>query len=94
MKQRLNKFAIDDVRRKDNLSNEDKVFAIKVIERTKLDKKDLNERMQMVNEIQIQRALRYCGNVIKLYKIYESDKYLNLLLEYQEGGCLGDMLEK
>jgi len=48
----------------------------------------------MVNEIQIQRALRYCGNVIKLLKIYESEKYLNLLLEFQEGGTLGDMLEK
>lgn len=48
----------------------------------------------MINEIQIQRALKYCGNIIKLIKIYESEKYLNLLLEYQEGGTLGDILEK
>jgi serine/threonine protein kinase len=48
----------------------------------------------MVNEIQIQRNLRYCGNTTKLLKIYESEKYLNLLLEFQEGGTLGDLLEK
>jgi len=48
----------------------------------------------MVNEIQIQRALRLCGNTIKLLKIYESENYLNLLIEFQEGGSLGDILEK
>jgi serine/threonine protein kinase len=48
----------------------------------------------MLNEIRIQRQLKLCGNVIKLIKIYESDNYLNLLMEYQEGGCLGDILEK
>lgn len=49
--------------------------------------------MQMVNEIRIQRSLRLCGNTIKLFKIYESERYLNLLLEFQEGGTLGDVLE-
>jgi serine/threonine protein kinase len=42
----------------------------------------------------VQRKLKLCGNTLKLYKIYESDKYLNLLMEYQEGGTLGDKLEK
>ena len=36
----------------------------------------------MIKEIQIQRDLRFCANTIKLLKIYESEKYLNLLLEY------------
>ena len=35
-----------------------------------------------------------CGNVIRLNKIYESDKYINLVMDYQEGGTLGDLLEK
>jgi serine/threonine protein kinase len=48
----------------------------------------------MVREIQVQRQLRNCGNTIKLFKIYESEKYINLLMEYQEGGTLGDLLEK
>jgi serine/threonine protein kinase len=48
----------------------------------------------MANEIQIQRALKLCGSTIKIIKIYESEKYLNLLLEYMEGGTLGDILEK
>ena len=45
-------------------------------------KKEENERKKKENEILIQRALRYCGNTIKLLKIYESGRYLNLLLEY------------
>lgn len=36
--------------------------------------------------------LKNCGNALKLYKIYESEKYLNLLMEFQEGGTLGEML--
>jgi serine/threonine protein kinase len=48
----------------------------------------------MVREIQIQRDLGLCGNTLKLLKIYESDKYINMLMECQEGGSLGDCLEK
>jgi serine/threonine protein kinase len=62
--------------------NTEKIYAIKVIVRDKLDQRDIAEKLQLVNEIHIQRALRYCGNTIKLLKIYESDRYLNLLLEY------------
>lgn len=32
--------------------------------------------------------------MIRLNKIYESDKYINLVMDYQEGGTLGDLLEK
>jgi serine/threonine protein kinase len=36
--------------------------------------------------------LKNCGNALKVYRIYESDKYLNLLMEFQEGGTLGELL--
>jgi serine/threonine protein kinase len=48
----------------------------------------------MINEIRIQRELRKCGNTIRLFKIFESETYLNLLMEYEEGGTLGEVLEK
>lgn len=38
--------------------------------------------------------LKLCGNTLKLFKIYESEKYLNLLTEYQDGGSLGEKLER
>ncbi|TNV74643.1 hypothetical protein FGO68_gene5677 [Halteria grandinella] len=71
-----------------------RTFAIKIITKKKFEGKPERERIQMMNEIQVQRRLKYCGNTLKLYKIYESDKYLNLLMEFQEGGTLGDKLEK
>lgn len=48
----------------------------------------------MVQEIQVQMMLKLCGNVTKLLKIYESELYLNLLLDFHEGGSLGNLLEK
>lgn len=72
---------------------EGRVFAIKVIIKSQLVNREYFEQMQMINEIRIQRSLRLCGNTIKLFKIYESERYLNLLLEFQEGGTLGDLLE-
>jgi serine/threonine protein kinase len=71
-----------------------RTFAIKIITKKKFEGKPERERIQMMNEIQVQRRLKFCGNTLKLYKIYESDKYLNLLMEFQEGGTLGDKLEK
>jgi serine/threonine protein kinase len=37
--------------------------------------------------------LKQCGNVTKLIKIYESDKYINLLMDFHGGGTLGTILE-
>lgn len=71
-----------------------RTYAIKIITKKKFEGKPERERLQMMQEIQVQRKLKYCGNSLKLYKIYESDKYLNLLMEFQEGGTLGDKLEK
>lgn len=73
---------------------EEKIYAIKIINKKKFEEQDLSDKIQMVNEIKVQRELKLCGNSLKLFKIYESEKYLNLLMEYQEGGTLGDKLEK
>ena len=34
------------------------------------------------NEISVHRELRFCENALKLYKVYECEKKIYLLLEY------------
>jgi serine/threonine protein kinase len=70
------------------------VFAIKAIHKQKLMTKSSYHHKQMVKEIQFQRKMRDCGNVLKLYKVYESDQYIYLVMEYLDGGTLGELLEK
>lgn len=48
----------------------------------------------MMDEIRVMRDLKNCANTLKLYKIYENDKYINLMLEFHEGGTLAERLEK
>ena len=31
------------------------------------------DRIQVMNEIRVQRELKQCGNSLKLYKIYETE---------------------
>jgi serine/threonine protein kinase len=57
-------------------------FAMKVINKSALLKKSSFEQKQMIREIQMQRRLRHCGNTIKLHKIYESDSFINMLMEF------------
>jgi serine/threonine protein kinase len=73
---------------------QDRIYAVKVIKKEALMNKPLHHSEQLMKEIQIQRKLALCGNTIKLFKIYESDKYINMVMEYQDGGSLGDFLEK
>lgn len=73
---------------------QEQIYAVKVIKKEILINKPVHQTEQIMKEIQIQRKLAYCGNTIKLFKIYESDKYINMLMEYQDGGSLGDCLEK
>lgn len=73
---------------------EGKVYAIKAIHKIELSAKSAYHHKQMVKEIQFQRKMRDCGNVLKLYKVYESDQYIYLVMEFQEGGTLGELLEK
>ncbi|TNV86468.1 hypothetical protein FGO68_gene14825 [Halteria grandinella] len=67
-------------------------FALKVVTKEKLAKLNDFQKRQMLREIQVQRALSDCGNVLKILKVHESTKYINLLMEYQEGGSLADLL--
>ncbi|TNV85935.1 hypothetical protein FGO68_gene1963 [Halteria grandinella] len=81
-----------EMMQQNNMSTKKKCFAIKVIAKDKLLAKAPYLHRQLMKEIQIQRMLKNCGNALKLYKIYESEKYLNLLMEFQEGGTLGEVL--
>lgn len=65
---------------------------MKVINKKTLFEKSVYEQRQLIREIQVQRMLRFCGNTIKLLKIYETETYINLLMEYQEGGTLSKAL--
>jgi serine/threonine protein kinase len=46
-----------------------------------------------MTEIQIMRDLKDCENVVKIHKLYESESYINILMEYHEGGNLSSVLE-
>lgn len=64
------------------LDSFNRTYAIKIISKKKFDSMDRSERYQMLDEIRIMRNLKNCANTIKLLKIYESDSYLNLLMEF------------
>lgn len=67
---------------KKSREGESRIFAMKVINKERLLAKDIFLINQIINEIQVQRLLNDCGNSLKLIRIYESDSYLNFLLEY------------
>lgn len=49
--------------------------------------------MQIIKEIQIQRnLLRNCGSVVKILKVYESDDFINIVMDYHEGGSLSSYI--
>lgn len=62
------------------------VFAVKTIKKEKVGRIDSLRR-----EIQILQAVDH-PNIIKLYDIYEDDKYLHLVMELCEGGELFDRI--
>jgi serine/threonine protein kinase len=43
-----------------------------------------------MEEIRIHQILTECPSIIRLYRIYECDENLYLLLEYQKGGTLSE----
>lgn len=64
-------------------SGEERVYAIKVIKTGRLkDWEGKEDRDLLIKEVRTQRALNLCGNSLKLFKIYETDKFLNMLIEY------------
>ena len=66
-------------RKKDGAS-----FAIKSMTKQQI-KSSPGSIKSMVKEIDIMRAIDH-ENIIKLYEVYDSDKYIHLVLEYLEGG--------
>eukprot|EP00347_Sterkiella_histriomuscorum_P019567 403341142 len=73
--------------------NDKKYYAVKSIQKNIFDDGKTTIE-QMMDEIDIHRKLELCGNAIKLYKVYESQTQLHMLIEYQEGGTLLDQIKK
>lgn len=48
---------------------------------------------QIKNEIDAHRKLSLCGNALKLQKVYESDHSVYMILDYQPGGSLLNVLK-
>jgi serine/threonine protein kinase len=48
--------------------------------------------LQLVDEISIQRNLRKCGSIVQLLRIYETQNSIKLMLEYLNGGTLGNIV--
>jgi DNA gyrase/topoisomerase IV subunit A len=57
-------------------------FALKVIIKEKLFKVNDFQKRQMLKEVQVQRALTDCGNVLRILKVYETYKCINLVMNY------------
>jgi serine/threonine protein kinase len=75
--------------RKDDPTNTK--FALKTIEKSGI--KECKRNIQSVlQEIDIMRELDHPG-VIKLYEVYESTKYIHLVLDYLDGGELFERIK-
>jgi serine/threonine protein kinase len=48
--------------------------------------------LQLVDEISTQRNLRKCGSIVQLLKIYETKNSVKMMLEYVNGGTLGNII--
>ena len=63
-----------------------KVYAIKSIDKIKI-KRSRRSIQAVLNEIDIMREMDH-PNIIKLHEVYESPKYIYMLLDYIDGGEL------
>ncbi|CDW79552.1 serine threonine protein kinase [Stylonychia lemnae] len=59
-----------------------------------LEKEQMQLVIQLQNEITTHWKVNQCGNALKLFRVYESQDKIYLLLEYQEGGTLLNMIGK
>lgn len=48
----------------------------------------------MLDEINIQRNLRNCGSIVQIDKIFETSDAIKILLEFINGGTLGDLIKQ
>eukprot|EP00347_Sterkiella_histriomuscorum_P001305 403372544 len=71
-------------------------------QRTKYALKKINKiderptfKNQIQNEVKIQRRLtKYKTNCVKIHSVFEDEQHLYLLLDYQKGGSLKDLIKK
>ena len=48
----------------------------------------------MKDEIVMHSLLNQCENILKLFRLYEDETSMYLVLEYQSGGSLMDLIKK
>jgi len=65
--------------------------AIKIIDKEKIDEVNPHLLQKIEREIVLMKLLKH-RNILKLYEVYETSKYLFLILEYAEGGELFEYL--
>ncbi|CAK0808623.1 unnamed protein product [Prorocentrum cordatum] len=66
-----------------------KIFAMKVMSKTKIEEQSLEENIE--REISTQQTLGH-PNILRLYKYFEDQEDIHLLLEYAPNGSLFDLL--
>eukprot|EP00347_Sterkiella_histriomuscorum_P006243 403353516 len=87
--QNISKHEFDEEQKIDK--GQKKIFALKQINKFQFLKN--NENFELIqNEIKVQRKVGLCGNVLKLHEIYETENNIYLVLDYQDGGSLFDIL--
>ncbi|CDW87583.1 serine threonine protein kinase [Stylonychia lemnae] len=87
-------FKVEKLQSNNFKSKKDKIklYALKVTNKRSFD--DLSRlTMLMKDEISVHRALRQCQSALQLKKVYESNKKIYMLVEYQEGGTLFDLIK-
>lgn len=70
----------------------EKLLAIKVMNKDHISKKDIFNQRQLWREIKVQRSMKLCGNTVQLYKVYENDNFINLVMDHHDGGTLGELI--
>eukprot|EP00347_Sterkiella_histriomuscorum_P000721 403374762 len=71
--------------------SDEKSYALKSVEKA-LIKKSKRNSSSILLEIDILRLIQQ-DHIIKLYEVYESDKYIHLVFEYLEGGELFERIK-
>lgn len=50
--------------------------------------------MQIIEEVRIQKMLVTSANIIRIFKVFENQSTLYILMEYKEGGNLKEAMLK
>ncbi|CDW85720.1 serine threonine protein kinase [Stylonychia lemnae] len=79
------------IKNKNHNFNNSKKVAIKQIKKRSIAE-DPKMVTQLKNEIQSQRILAGCSNILQLNKVFESQNSIYLFFDFQEGGTLLDII--